>query len=146
MREQLVSIEWQPRLVPLDPCAAAACGAAALALARRLQAEPAEKLTLLRGVAGADVLAVCGAPENLPWVDGVVYLGIDPAAPRLRLPTCLRPSVPVDLIERAILRLSGAATGAPLAVLCAEPLCIIPLAAALPVMHARLATTMGLHL
>ena len=146
MRELLVSIEWQPRRVPLQPCAAAASGPAALALARRLQAEPCEKLALLRGVAGSDVLAVCGAPENLPWVDGIVYLGIDPAAPRLRLPTCLRPTVPVDLLERAILSLPGAVTGAPLAVLRADPLCIVPLAAALPVVPARLATTMGLHL
>jgi hypothetical protein len=64
-------------------------------------------------VSGPDVLLVVG--DELPWADGVVYLGRDPDAPKLLLPTTLMPEVPVDLFERALLH-KFADAAAPLAV------------------------------
>jgi len=45
-----------------------------------------------------------GDSAALPWVDGAVYLGRDPEAPRLLVPATLTPDVPIALLERAVLR------------------------------------------
>lgn len=95
-------IAWQPREVPLVPRAAVARGVAARALARRLAALHDAALAGLSGVAGDDLIAVIGAGDALPWVDGVVYLGRDDRAPALLLPTALAPTVPADWLERAL--------------------------------------------
>lgn len=59
-----------------------------------------------------------GEEKLLVWVDGVIYLGRDEAAPSLLLPTTLEPDVPPALFERALLkRLHHAA---PIAVLPAQ--------------------------
>ena len=71
-----------------------------------------EPLHELRGAAGDDVLVVLGATEVLPWVDGVNYLGRDPDAPRLLLPTMVRPAIAADAFERAIARHAAALLGA----------------------------------
>lgn len=94
--------EWEPRAVPLEPVAVAAVGPAARALARRLLLRPAEVVERLSGVTGPDLLLLLG--EELPWTDGAVYLGRDPAAPTLLLPTTLAPSVPIALLERRLAR------------------------------------------
>jgi MoxR-vWA-beta-propeller ternary system domain bpX5 len=138
-----------PRPSPLPAIAAVATGDAARALARRLLAEPDETLAALRGLAGEDLLAVLGEPDALPWIDGVIYLGCDPDAPRLLLPTALRPDVAAQLYEAAVLaRLhstAGAGAGAaridvtpPIAVL-PSPRWIFSVAAAAPIQRARLA-------
>jgi hypothetical protein len=125
------------RLEPLRPCAAVAEGEAARRLARRLLARPDEALARLSGAAGPGMIALLGAEEDLPWSDGVVYLGRDPAAPALLLPTALGPEAPLPLWERAFL---AAAAGAapPLAVLLG-PLRAVPLGGARPVQRAVLA-------
>lgn len=87
-------IVWRPRDVPLAPVAAAARGPAARRLAARVP-------TGAGVVAGKDVLVVLSAEL---WIDGIIYLGRDPAAPGLLLPTALLPGLPVDLLERALLR------------------------------------------
>ncbi len=124
-------VSWRPRAQPLGPCAVAACGpvARARALVERLQRGLAPSLS---GVAGTDVVVVLGAAGELPWEDGVVYLGRDPAAPGLLLPTLLEPTVPVDLFARALARLHPL----PLAVL---PELVVPVAAARPLDAASLA-------
>lgn len=43
-----------------------------------------------------------GPQDELPWVDGVLYLGRGPGAPDLLLPTTLQPTVPESLLARAI--------------------------------------------
>jgi hypothetical protein len=100
-------IPFVPRADILDPIAVVALGRVAGALARRLLRLGDEPLHGLRGAAGDDVLLVLGATEALPWVDGVNYLGRDPAAPRLLLPTMLRPAIAADVFERAIERHVG---------------------------------------
>jgi hypothetical protein len=97
-----IFVEWRPRDVPLSPTAVAAVGPASAALARRLLRQP-EALPSRRVVAGHEMLIVL-APQDLPWVDGVVYLGRDTQAPSLLLPTNLAPTPPLPLVERALLR------------------------------------------
>ena len=80
---------------------------------------------------GPALIVLVGARADLPWIDGIVYLGRDPAAPALLLPTTLAPDVPPALLERAVLaRLSGAAP--PIAVL-VDPPALVPLGEARPV-------------
>ena len=103
MSSPSVSLTWHPRTTPLAPVGVAAVGETARQLARRLLAEDDESLDLLEGVAGSGWLVVVGPEASLPWVDGVIYLGRDPAAPALLLPTVLSPSIPATLVEQAFL-------------------------------------------
>lgn len=132
-----------PRGEPLDPVCAIALGAPAVALARRLLALEDARLATMRGVASTSaargLLAIMG--DDLPWVDGITYLGRDPAAPRLLLPTTLATDLPVALVERALLR---AHPGAPLAVLLHEGV-VVPLADALPIERAKLERWLAEH-
>lgn len=125
-----------PRGVPLTPVAAVAEGDAAVRLARRLLGLDDTALSRLAGVASASLLAVTGAEADLPWVDGVRYLGRDPAAPALLLPTALAPALPLALVERA-LAAAAPPGAAPLAVLTA-PLRLVPMGGARPLERARL--------
>jgi hypothetical protein len=113
------SFVWRPRSVPLSPVAVVAEGAVGRALVRRLLSGDAETLTRLQGAFLRDTLILLGAESDLPWVDGVLYLGRDPAAPSLLLPTNLEPSIPVTLLERA-LRQQAKELAPPLAVLPAQ--------------------------
>jgi hypothetical protein len=97
-------IPFVPRADILDPVAVVGLGRVAGALASRLLQLGDEPLHELRGAAGANVLVALGATEALPWVDGAIYLGRDADAPRLLLPTMVRPAVAADLYERAIAR------------------------------------------
>ncbi|MBI4747482.1 MAG: hypothetical protein HY774_03295 [Acidobacteria bacterium] len=103
MSHPSVPLIWHPRTIPLAPVGTAAVGETAWRLAERLLAGDDESLDLLEGVAGPDWLVVLGPEASLPWVDGVMYLGRDPLAPALLLPTVLLPSLPVTLVEQAFL-------------------------------------------
>jgi hypothetical protein len=59
-------------------------------------------LEALRGLGAQSSLLIFGDAEALPWVDGAVYLGRHPEAPRLLVPTALVPDVPYGLLERAL--------------------------------------------
>jgi MoxR-vWA-beta-propeller ternary system protein len=132
----LLPLRWHTREPPLEPVAAAATGPAARALALRLLAMPDERLAALSGVAGAELLLVLGAGDDLPWVDGAQYLGRDPEAPGLLLPTALRPAVPLPLVERAaMLRRRTAPMPAALVL---DPPLLVPLEDARPVDRAVL--------
>ena len=97
------SWRWLSRTDPLQPAAVAARHAASAAMARRLLGRDDEGLAALRGVAGHETLLIIGPAELLPWVDGAVYLGRDPRAPSLLLPTHTEPALCAALIERALL-------------------------------------------
>ncbi len=124
------------RFDPLTPIAVVAVGDVALRLARRLLLLPDDALARLCGVAAPGVLAVSGPEPDLPWVNGVQYLGRDARAPTLLLPTAVVPAAPLQLMERALVAGSGGAP-APLAVLL-DPLRVIPLGGARPIERARL--------
>ena len=91
----LIPIAFRPRARPLAPAAVAARGPAATAMATRLSARDDAALGRLSGVHAPGLLVVIGDPSELPWVDGVIYLGRDPAALlALPLPAALEPDVP----------------------------------------------------
>lgn len=119
-----VAVAFVPREPPLSPAAAVATGAAARRLGERLLRMDDARLSALRGVAGPDLLLVLGETGSLPWAEGTAYLGVDPDAPRLLVPTALRPDVPADLFERAILARVPGGSG-PVAVL-ASPRRLVP--------------------
>jgi hypothetical protein len=78
---------------------------------------------------------------DLPWVDGSIYLGSDPAAPAMLLPTTRAPSVPVDLLAGALAaHLSG--LDPPFAVFPDRQLAL-SLAGAAPIDLALLSTWLG---
>jgi hypothetical protein len=94
-------LTWSPREPPLAPVAVtaprhrtAALVAAAVARARG----GAE----LRAAAAAGRVVVLGDGPDLPWCDGVIYLGRDAG---LLLPTATAPSVPAALLHEAVRRL-----------------------------------------
>jgi hypothetical protein len=113
-------VSFGPRASPLVPVAAAARGPSAVALARHLAARDDAALARLSGVSGPGLLLVVGDAADLPWIDGIVYLGKDPGAPSLLLPTAREPDVPASLFERAVL-LRSPGLDAPIAVLLDPP-------------------------
>lgn len=122
-------VAFVPRRLPLSPTASAGVGPVARALAERLLAMDDSHLSKLRGVTGTDVLVVLGEAESLPWVDEIAYLGVDPLAPRLLLPTALAPDAPAALLEKALFSRFPKEIG-PLAVLAATRR-IVPVSKAL---------------
>ncbi len=108
-------VAWRPRNSPLQALAVVGVGPVALALARRVLEADDAALARWSGVAGPGVLVLLGDTESLPWVEGVVYLGRDAAAPALLLPCTLAPDVAPALLERALV--ARAQAGTPLAVL-----------------------------
>lgn len=126
-----VPVTWTENESPLPPCAVAAMDLPAKRLARRMLQLDQATLGRLLGVAGKNTLVVLGVESDLPWVDGVVYLGRDSSAPGLLLPTLFTPTVPgPQLLERALRkRFSGAAV--PLAILPQKQTKVIPCGQAL---------------
>jgi hypothetical protein len=115
-----------------------ASGEVALRLAERLLRFSDADLASLRGVGGPGLLLVLGPRECLPWADGVAYLGRDVRAPSLLVSAILEPSVPVDVLERALLgRLARPAL--PIAVLLGPPR-LVPTGTARPVDRETLAS------
>lgn len=128
MNAPLMSWGWRPRSVAAAPQAAVGWGDAARRLHARLAALPEEQAARLQATANRDVLVVCGAAEDLPWVDGIEYAATDERAPGLWLPTSWEPEVPLDLLGQA---LSRAFSRAPL-LLWREPQAVVPLDRQLP--------------
>ncbi|WP_394847018.1 hypothetical protein LZC95_06065 [Pendulispora brunnea] len=128
-----IAVTFSARGDPLEPVGVVGVGPAALALARRVLAEDNATLARWRGVTAQNALLLLGASDALPWVDGAHYLGRDPAAPRLLMPTTHRPDVPLEAFERALLH-HAASLAPPLAILL-EPRCIVSVAEARPVMR-----------
>jgi len=95
-------------------------GPAAEALALRVLERSDDELSRLRGQVAPQLLVVLGDEDQLPWSDGVHYLGRDPRAPLLLLPTHLEPSVPADLFQQALVAARGD-LATPLAVLTDPP-------------------------
>jgi hypothetical protein len=134
---------WLPRHPPLPPVAVAGQGAAARALAAAalpqaaalsLHLDPQADLLVLHLLPGAPAAA-------LPWADGALFLGVDPAAPALLLPTHRRPDLPLALLAAAIAGRAPAG-GAPWALLPDRGLCL-GLGALAPADPAALAARAG---
>lgn len=124
----MLRVGQAPRAHPLTPCAALALGPSTRAFMARLLQLPEEQLLRLRGVAGNDFLLVLGAAEDLPWSDGLSYLGREPGTPELLLPCAETSNVPPALVLRALMeRFKGEHLRAPFAVSFA-PALVVPVA------------------
>ena len=110
-------------------------------LGARLLARSDEDLHRVQVVVSGTLLIATGPAELLPWADGATYLGADPRAPALLMPTTQQPDVHPQLLERALRRKPGAAAG-PLAVL-PKTGQVVPLGCAAPPSRARLAAWVG---
>ena len=103
-------VRFRPRPVPLVPCAALSTAHVTTALLAALLRTAPERLGRLEAARSRRTFLLVGPAAELPWVDGIEYLGRDPEAPALLVPTAVRPDVPMALFERALLR---RARGAP---------------------------------
>jgi len=72
-------------------------------LARLLQASDAE-LRRVSGVFNEELIGLIGGPDDLPWVEGAVYVARQPNAAGLLLPTLFVPEVPAAVLMAALLR------------------------------------------
>lgn len=124
-----MTMDWLVQEPALAPGGAVACGKVAHALLQQLQSRSDEERKNLRFVATADMLVLLGDAGQLPWIDGIRYCAPSPIAPMLWLPTLLRPSLPVDLLQH---RLLDAAASGPV-LLWPEPACFLPLDVAAPI-------------
>lgn len=97
-------IKWISRDDALEPLAVVGFDAAARRLREKLLTLDDAKLAALQGVGGENLLLVAGAAIDLPWADGVTYLGKDARATAIYLPTTRLPNVPLDLFEKSLLR------------------------------------------
>ncbi len=79
-----IPLTWSLREVPLVTRGLYAQGGAARRVARLVLERSPEGLCV---VAGEDCLILLGPSDLLPWADGVVYLGQEPDAPGLWMPT-----------------------------------------------------------
>jgi hypothetical protein len=95
---------WQARAEPAAPRAVVAWGGVAQRLHARLGEWPEAQRARLLATASRDVLVVSGEAADLPWVDGVAYAAPCQHAPALWLPTVHEPSVPAELLVRALLK------------------------------------------
>jgi len=141
MNPALSPSEWRPRRVPLKPVAVLAEGEGAKRLVTRLLDRTDEELARLRGIRACapslPAIILSGDGADLPWADGVVYLGKDDLAPALLVPSLLEPRLPLALIERAILS-RFANLGTPVAVVPGARLRLFPMGVARPLSRARL--------
>lgn len=91
-------LDWRPREPPLAPVAALAKDAVVAALAKATHAR-VEAGAVLRVAYAPHRLLVLGAAADLPWADGVTYLGDEDG---LLMPTTLAPTLPADLVRLAV--------------------------------------------
>jgi MoxR-vWA-beta-propeller ternary system domain bpX5 len=102
----LFSIDWQDRAIPLAPRAMLAVETPAGRLARKLVNLRDDELAMLRGAGTRRLILMLGPSDRLPWVDGVQYFGIDPAAPSLFLPCHSIPAFDLSIVYKAFLNIT----------------------------------------
>ncbi len=128
--------QWRPVADAAAPRAAVGQGIAASRLLARLAALPPARRAALTATGSADWLVVLGPTDDLPWVEGVRYAAPCAVCPALWLPTHCAPTVPADLLWRA---LEARHRRGPL-LLWNEPPAVLPLDRQLPVDEALVAT------
>lgn len=97
-----VAVQFVDARQPLTPHAVLARGDVVMPLLRRVAELSSERRGRLRGVHGAGVVVLLGGPDDLPWVDGVAYLGRHADSPQVMWPTTEMPTVAPCVLERAL--------------------------------------------
>ncbi|PYC84708.1 hypothetical protein C7C46_07285 [Streptomyces tateyamensis] len=103
------ALRWERREPPLPVAGVAGLGPAAVGLAVATR----ERLAAgagLRAAADSDTLVVLGEPGELPWAEGVRYLGWDGGA---LVPTTARPWPSAALWREALVPTAASDGGAP---------------------------------
>ena len=93
--------------MPLKPEIVVAKGIVACQLLKKCQDFSEQQLARYEGLSCADLVLLKAEEEHLPWIKGVIYLGRDPHAPSLYIPTHLSVNVPLSILERALLKKTG---------------------------------------
>lgn len=123
-------VNWKSRRKPLDAIAVAGRGVTKLIIMERLRRRAPSDLIGLHLITFNDYFVILGDPCNLPWATGAIYMGRDPKAPNLLLPTMLEPTLSTNVLERVLSNYSGY-TATAIAVF-ARPLYIMPIVDARP--------------
>lgn len=122
-------IRLMPRSEPLAVAGMHASGEPARALARLLAARPAASRRIAAVSSGGGIIAT-GDADALPWIDGATWLGREPEAPSLLVPTCTA-LTPHARLVLALLERRYASLAFPLALIPrAETIVIVPLGGA----------------
>lgn len=100
-------IGWRTRHEPLRPAAVLADGQVAARLAAAL-AERVDHGADVEVHAGPGLVVAMGDPDDLPWIDGAVWLGAEAG---LLVPTTLEPTPEPHLVARAVAKSVGADAG-----------------------------------
>lgn len=96
MSNSAVRLRWSRREPPLPPAAVTACGERADHLRAAVRAR-LEAGAELRATADSEWVVAIG--DDLPWVDGAVYLGWDAG---LLVPTTLAPLPGAELVRESL--------------------------------------------
>ncbi len=102
-----LSFTWQPRTVPLIASAVFIPAHKSKRALQRLMQLDAEHLARLEGVICDLGMVILGDENELPWVDGCVYLAMDKHAPHLYISTLFEPSLPLALLDKALYKKWG---------------------------------------
>lgn len=102
----MARIAWTTPALPLPAVAVAGRDEVGEALARRCAGR--DEVTIHCSDRWTVVVA---EPEELPWIDGVVYLGELPGVTRLLVPVHTVPTIPPDVLQAAVRRATGGAGG-----------------------------------
>ena len=95
-----LQLGWKRREPPLPASAVVAAGAAVAALGVAAAAR-VDAGTELRGAVGGDWLLILGAEADLPWAEGVVYVGWDGG---ILVPTNAQTVPGADIVAPAVLK------------------------------------------
>ena len=99
-----MNVGWEPAEPPLPPVAVAGRGAVGERLAER--ATVAASWDLVRF---SEWCVLVG--DELPWIDGVIYLGILPGARNVLVPVHRRPQLHPELVMKAVTSIVGGPSG-----------------------------------
>ena len=125
---------WIPREPPLVPAALWAAGETLHLLENRLHGLSDRRLQRLSCVRTREGMLLLG--DDLPWLEGVVWLGRDPEAANVWMPVHLATDIPAGVLELACLaRCGGPVALIPEARDGAGASLMIPLRLPLPLAH-----------
>jgi hypothetical protein len=101
-----IEIQWVHRVEPLAATAAAATNSTVVQrLIKRLLRFDDQQLSAIGYILSEDknTLLITTKAGELPWVEGITYLGLGPDS-RLYLPTTVSPAVHLSLFEKALVK------------------------------------------
>jgi len=137
-------LAWALRAEPLPVVACFASGRQPATLDRRLQSLGGPRVAGLRLIETVQGTLILGAESALPWMPDLIWLGREPGAAQLLLPTQWQPGLPLEWVEAACVQRVGGACAviprvayAPSRQADAAELLLLATAGARPVLEAR---------